>query len=33
MSERAAEVGGSCAVLPSGEQGTRVLALLPLETP
>lgn len=32
MSERAAEVGGTCAVTASDERGTRVLARLPLET-
>jgi signal transduction histidine kinase len=33
MRERAAEVGGSCIVLPADGCGTRVLAVLPLEGP
>jgi signal transduction histidine kinase len=32
MSERAAEVGGSCTVSTGDDRGTRVLASLPLET-
>ncbi|TFV92784.1 sensor histidine kinase [Blastococcus sp. CT_GayMR20] len=31
MSERAAEVGGVCTVLPAGRTGTRVVAVLPLD--
>jgi signal transduction histidine kinase len=33
MRERAAEVGGSCTVVPADGRGTRVLAVLPLEGP
>ena len=33
MSERAAEVGGVCTVLPAGRTGTRVVAVLPLGPP
>jgi signal transduction histidine kinase len=33
MRERAAEVGGRCTVTAAAPTGTRVLALLPLETP
>jgi signal transduction histidine kinase len=33
MGERAAEVGGTCAVTSADGRGTHVLALLPLEVP
>jgi signal transduction histidine kinase len=33
MAERAAEVGGTCAVTPTGPRGTTVLAELPLDAP
>jgi signal transduction histidine kinase len=33
MGERAAEVGGTCTVVPAGDGGTRVLAVLPLDPP
>jgi len=33
MRERAAELGGTCAVEPIGPAGTRVLARLPLPAP
>jgi signal transduction histidine kinase len=33
MGERAAEVGGECSVTARADGGTRVIALLPLETP
>jgi signal transduction histidine kinase len=33
MRERAIEIGGECTVTQAEPNGTRVLALLPLDTP